>query len=32
SDIDHLNGVMLYDNIDKENPFKEPEHAIAIER
>ncbi|MCY8631832.1 peptide deformylase, partial [Bacillus spizizenii] len=30
--IDHLNGVMFYDHIDKENPFKEPEHAIAIER
>ncbi|MCY9328273.1 peptide deformylase, partial [Bacillus spizizenii] len=28
----NLNGVMFYDHIDKENPFKEPEHAIAIER
>lgn len=31
-EIDHLNGVMFYDHIDKENPFKEPENAIAIER
>lgn len=31
-EIDHLNGVMFYDHIDKENPFKEPENAIAIDR
>lgn len=31
-EIDHLNGVMFYDRIDKENPFKEPENAVAIER
>lgn len=31
-EIDHLNGVMFYDHIDKENPFKEPENALAIER
>jgi peptide deformylase len=31
-EIDHLNGIMFYDHIDKENPFKVPENAIAIER
>lgn len=31
-EIDHLNGVMFYDHINDENPFKEPENAIAIER
>lgn len=31
-EIDHLNGVMFYDHIDKENPFREPENAVPIER
>ncbi|MFS0663051.1 peptide deformylase [Bacillus mojavensis] len=31
-EIDHLNGVMFYDHINKENPFNEPENAIAIDR
>lgn len=31
-EIDHLNGIMFYDHIDKENPFKEIENAIPIER
>ncbi|WP_044893919.1 peptide deformylase [Bacillus alveayuensis] len=31
-EIDHLNGIMFYDHIDKENPFKVPENAIPIER
>lgn len=30
-EIDHLNGIMFYDHIDKENPFKEPEDAIVIQ-
>lgn len=31
-EIDHLNGIMFYDHIDKANPMKEPENAIAIGR
>jgi peptide deformylase len=31
-EIDHLNGVMFYDHIDKNNPLKPIEGAIAIER
>ncbi|MFK9092260.1 peptide deformylase [Bacillus salipaludis] len=31
-EIDHLNGVMFYDYIDKQDPFKPIEGAIAIER
>ncbi|KKI93799.1 peptide deformylase [Bacillus sp. SA1-12] len=31
-EIDHLNGVMFYDHINEENPFQEPENAIAIDR
>jgi len=31
-EIDHLNGIMFYDHIDKENPFKELENATPIER
>ncbi|PLS06394.1 peptide deformylase [Neobacillus cucumis] len=31
-EIDHLNGVMFYDYIDKNDPFKPIEGAIAIER
>lgn len=30
-EIDHLNGIMFYDHINKEDPFKEPEDASAIE-
>ncbi|MDQ0162122.1 peptide deformylase [Aeribacillus alveayuensis] len=30
-EIDHLNGIMFYDHIDQENPFKVPENAIPIE-
>ncbi len=31
-EIDHLNGVMFYDHIDKNDPFKEPADAIVIGR
>ncbi|WP_246944062.1 peptide deformylase [Bacillus pinisoli] len=31
-EIDHLNGVMFYDHINKHDPFKEPENAVVIER
>nr|WP_263328177.1 peptide deformylase [Neobacillus sp. Marseille-Q6967] len=31
-EIDHLNGIMFYDYIDKHDPFKPIEGAIAIER
>ncbi|MCM3768664.1 peptide deformylase [Neobacillus niacini] len=31
-EIDHLNGIMFYDHIDKQDPFKPIEGAIAIER
>lgn len=31
-EIDHLNGVMFYDHINKDEPLKEPEHAVPIER
>lgn len=31
-EIDHLNGIMFYDHINKENPFQEPENAVPIER
>lgn len=31
-EIDHLNGIMFYDHIDKEDPFKPIENANAIER
>lgn len=31
-EIDHLNGIMFYDHIDENNPFKEPENAIAVDR
>lgn len=30
-EIDHLNGILFYDHIDKENPMKIPEDAIIIE-
>jgi peptide deformylase len=31
-EIDHLNGIMFYDHINKKDPFTLPENAIAIER
>ncbi|XJZ28343.1 peptide deformylase [Bacillota bacterium Lsc_1132] len=31
-EIDHLNGIMFYDTINKEDPFKPIPNAIAIER
>ncbi|XQY93336.1 peptide deformylase [Metabacillus sp. HB246100] len=31
-EIDHLNGVMFYDHINEENPYQEPENAIAVDR
>lgn len=31
-EIDHLNGVMFYDHINQQDPFKPIENAIAIER
>ncbi|ULT58429.1 peptide deformylase [Neobacillus drentensis] len=31
-EIDHLNGIMFYDYIDKKDPFKPIEGAISIER
>lgn len=31
-EIDHLNGVMFYDHMNEEDPMREPENAIAIER
>lgn len=29
-ELDHLNGVLYFDKIDKKNPFKEIENAIVI--
>lgn len=31
-EIDHLNGIMFYDHIDKQDPYKPIPDAIAIER
>ncbi|PLR84046.1 peptide deformylase [Bacillus canaveralius] len=31
-EIDHLNGIMFYDHIDKKDPYKIIENAIPIER
>ncbi|MCM3090360.1 MULTISPECIES: peptide deformylase [unclassified Cytobacillus] len=31
-EIDHLNGIMFYDHINKQNPFQPIKNAIAIER
>jgi peptide deformylase len=31
-EIDHLNGIMFYDNINQQDPLKPIEGAIAIER
>lgn len=30
-EIDHLNGILFYDHIDKENPMRIPENAIMIQ-
>ncbi|MFC4320350.1 peptide deformylase [Litchfieldia salsa] len=30
-EIDHLNGIMFYDHIDKSDPYRIPENSIAIE-
>ncbi|MED4203383.1 peptide deformylase [Neobacillus mesonae] len=31
-EIDHLNGIMFYDHINKDNPFKPIEDAVEIDR
>lgn len=31
-EIDHLNGVMFYDHINKENPFAAPDGSKPLER
>ena len=31
-EIDHLNGVMFYDHINKENPFAAPDDSKPLER
>ncbi|MED4532718.1 peptide deformylase [Metabacillus fastidiosus] len=31
-EIDHLNGIMFYDHINKEQPLQEPENAVPVER
>jgi peptide deformylase len=31
-EIDHLNGIMFYDHINKQDPFAVPVNAIAIDR
>lgn len=31
-EIDHLNGIMFYDHIDQQDPFKVPENAVGIDR
>jgi peptide deformylase len=31
-EIDHLNGVMFYDHINEQDPFAEPENAVAVDR
>lgn len=31
-EIDHLNGIMFYDRINKEDPYAVPDHSIAVER
>lgn len=30
-EIDHLNGIMFYDHINKDNPFIAPDQAVALE-
>ncbi|MDV2887660.1 peptide deformylase, partial [Alkalihalophilus pseudofirmus] len=29
-EIDHLNGIMFFDRINKENPFKLPENSKSL--
>ena len=29
-EIDHLNGILYYDHIDKKNPFNQKEDAIRL--
>ncbi|KRG16021.1 peptide deformylase [Lederbergia galactosidilytica] len=31
-EMDHLNGIMFYDHINEDDPFKAPEGAIPIDR
>jgi len=31
-EIDHLHGIMFYDHIDPDDPFKEPENAVPADR
>ncbi|WP_342496355.1 peptide deformylase [Bacillus sp. FSL K6-3149] len=31
-EIDHLNGIMFYDHIQKDQPFAEPDNSVAIGR
>lgn len=31
-EIDHLNGIMFYDHINKDNPFKQIDNATPVER
>lgn len=31
-ELDHLNGVMFYDHINKENPFHVPKDAVPVDR
>ncbi|MGL4521626.1 MAG: peptide deformylase, partial [Bacilli bacterium] len=31
-EIDHLNGIMFFDRISKDDPFKAPENSIALDR
>jgi peptide deformylase len=31
-EIDHLHGIMFYDHINKDDPFKEPENASPVDR
>nr|WP_282440886.1 peptide deformylase [Bacillus pumilus] len=31
-EIDHLNGIMFYDHIQKDQPFAEPDNSVAIAR
>lgn len=31
-EIDHLNGIMFYDHINKQDPYFHPENSIEIER
>lgn len=31
-EIDHLNGILFYDHINKDNPFTVPENSVALEQ